>query len=148
MNNGSDSQDQDYVGKSVHRPRVYVARETHATYFRDGDFRCSWSPGTTENHGYQYEEAPTIPYLDDETGSESYSYTLSIFTNSMISYWEGLWGADLIIFGDGPPSPKYRYVKSDPYIYIWTNPKGFNNYYRKLDSYPDGDPVHSDTYIP
>ena len=81
---------------------------------------------------------------DDEPGGTSYSYTLRIFHNSMISHWQGLWGADLIIFGDGPPSPRYRATA----VNVWTDPKGFNNYYRKLDSYPDGDPVHSDTYIP
>jgi len=142
--NGPGSQDQDYVGKSVHRPKVYVARETHATYFRDGDFRCSWEPGTTDNHGDQYDEAPTIPYLDDETGTVAHSYSLLVFQNSMISHWRGLWGADLIIYGDGPPGPAYKSTA----VNAWDAPKAFNNYYRKLDHYPDGDPEQADTNIP
>jgi len=139
--NGPDSQDQDYVGKSGHRPQVYVAREAHATYFRDGDFRTRTG---TANHGDQYDEAPTLAYIDDETGSDSHSYTLSIFTYFIMHHWQGLWGADLIVFGDGPPSPAYK----EAYMNVWTDPKGFNNYYRKLDEYPGGNPVHEETNIP
>ena len=142
--NGPASQNQDYVGKSGHQPKVYVARETHATYFRNGDFRTR---SGSANHGDQYEEAPTIPHTDDETGGNSYSYTLKIFHNSMISHWNGNWGEDglpLVPHDDGPPSPRYRVTA----VNVWTDPKGFNNYYRKRVSYPSGAYAHPDTNIP
>jgi len=69
----------------------------------------------------------------------------------MISDWHGNWGVDGlpgVPHNDSPPSPAYRKVHSSPNINIWNDPKGFNNYYRKLKSYPDGEPAHDETYIP
>jgi hypothetical protein len=148
FDNGPDSQNQDYVGKSGHQPKVYIALNSHATFFREGHFR---HPGGGANHGYQYLPAPTGDE-DDATGGESYSYTLRILHDNMISHWQGAWGHRK--FGwpwepdDGPPSPRYRYVKSSPKIYMWTDPRDFNNYYLKLKSYPDGALAHPDCNIP
>ncbi len=147
--NGPGSQDQDYVGKSGNRPKIYIALNSHATYFRQGYFKTR-SGG--ENHGDQYDSAPNVfPILDDETGSDSYSYTLQIFHNNMISHWKGRWG----IYGipgvphdDGPRSPVYREVHSTPHIQMWTDPKGFNNEYRKRNTYPSGAYSHPETNIP
>ncbi|MHC4482393.1 MAG: hypothetical protein ACYSW4_02470, partial [Planctomycetota bacterium] len=150
--NGPESQDQDYVDKSVHQPKVYVALNSHATYFRQGDFRVRTGG---ENHGDQYAEAPTFGPPDDATGGSSYSYTLRIFHDSMISHWQGNWGQDgnpFLPHDDGPRSPSEREVHSSPYINIWTNPKDFNNYYLKLKDYsepPDPDNrAHPEIYIP
>ena len=144
VGNGPGSQDQDYVGKSGHRPKVYVALRAHATYFRQGYFKTRTG---TANHGDQYESAPNpAPTRDDETGGNSYSYTLKIFHNSMISHWQGKWGQDQWVPGesdDGPRRPKYRTTA----VNVWDNPKAFNNDYRKRESYPDGDWAHDDTEI-
>ena len=142
IGNGPNSQDQDYVEKVGYRPKVYIARETHATYFREGFFRTK--PGT-DNHGSYYNPAPNALSADDETGNVLYNYTLSTFYSSMISHWKGLWGAPLPILGDGPPSPARG---TTAVIDRWNDPKGFNNFYRKLSSYPFGTPVHPETEIP
>ena len=67
----------------------------------------------------------------------------------MISDWKGKWGQLRWIPGssdDGPRSPSYR---NDTSIYMWNQPKEFNNYYRKLVSYnPPGSYAHTDTEIP
>ena len=153
FDNGPFSQDQDYVGKDPNgeRPKVYIARESHATYFRDGDFRVPWEPGCTDNHGYQYAQAPTLPYLDDETGSQCYDYTLCVFSNSMISHWQGRWGQDpwTVESGYGARSPHDRSTAEN----MWTEPKSFNNYYLKLIDYDESqnDPnnwAHPETHIP
>ena len=151
IGNGPSSQDQDYVGKSGsgHRPKVCVALRSHATYFRQGYFKVATGGA---NHGYQYDAAPNPwPTKDDATGGSSYSYTLRIFHNSMISHWHGNWGQDgvpLLPHDDGPPSPAHREVHSSPSINMWDEPKEFNNYYRKRVSYPDGDWAHPETSIP
>lgn len=145
IGNGPTSQDQDYVEKSGHRPKIYVAREGHATYFRDGDFRSPISI-STDNHGEQYLPAPTINHIDDETGSLSHNYTLSIFHDNMIPDWKGLWGARLVGPNrNGPPSPA---LGTTAVVNRWADPKLFNNYYRKLVSYPGGAPAHPETEIP
>ena len=142
--NGPGSLDQDYVGKSSDRPQVYVALRAHATYFRAATINVdSWPPGSKANSGCQYDDGWSLK--KDVTGSSACSYELRSFHDSMISHWEGKWGKDQWSPGaDGPRSPKYRATA----VNMWDNPKGFNNYYRKLDDYPDGDPVHEDTEIP
>ena len=130
IGNGPESQDQDYVGKSGHRPYVHVALRSHATYFRAGYFRCPLTPGSTSNHGLQYYDAPNWPpILDDQTDSVYYSYMLETFHNDMISHWAGRWGQDAWIFESamGPRSPAYRATC----VNVWNNPKGFNNNYVK-----------------
>lgn len=82
---------------------------------------------------------------DDVTGSITFYYELWTFHNPMISHWADKWGKDQWSPGaGGPRSPKYL----ETAVYVWDDPKGFNNYYRKLVSYPDGAWAHSDTYIP
>jgi len=129
IGNGPSSQGQDYVGKSVHRPYIHVAVDSHATYFRNGYFRCPLTGGSS-NHGLQYVDAPNaFPILDANTGSNYYSYDMRTFHNSMISSWYGRWGEDAWILGsgDGPRSPWFRQTAK----WIWQDPKGFNNYYTK-----------------
>ena len=142
--NGPESQDQDYVGKTGHRPEVYVARETHATYFRNGFFRTTTNRG---NHGEQYLEAPTDWSYDDETGSLGYSYELWYFDDAMASHWLGFWGDDKIIgLGrDGPPSPAYKEVGAE--LNVWDDPVVFHNSYLKLDAYPNGDVKYDELRI-
>ena len=144
--NGNDpnSQDQDYVGKSGHQPKVYIALNSHATYFRQGYFRCSMVPGDTSNHGLQYLSAPNDwPIKDDKTGNNLYDYNLRIFHDPMISHWQGYWGKYETLT-HGPESPKYR----ETAVNMWDSPKSFNNYYLKLESYPSGDPAHPECEIP
>ena len=129
IGNGPGSPDQDYVGKSGDQPLVYVALRSHATYFRNGYFRTKIS--ATDNHGYQYHPAPAdLPQFDDRTGDSSHQYTLRTFHDNMISHWQGRWGQDSWVLGDsddGPRSPRYRATA----VTMWTDPKGFNNFYRK-----------------
>ena len=102
----------------------------------------------TALHDLQYEPATNgWPIKDNNAGSQSYSYTLRIFHDNMISHWQGRWGVEKLFGGfenDGPRSPRDRFVKSSPNIYMWTNPRDFNNYYLKLKSYPGGELAHPD----
>jgi len=150
IGNGPGSQDQDYVGKWPSenlRPIVYVALNSHATYFRGGYFRVSSTPGDTSNHGLQYETAPLPwPIRDDATEWIVYNYVLYEFDHEMIPYWHGNWGEELWVPGssdNGPPSPKYRNTAK----IMWTDPKGFHNYYLKLTYYPGGSYAHPELKI-
>ena len=143
--NGPASQNQDYVGKSADglQPKVYIATNSHATYFRQGSFRFP-ALSSGQNHGEQY--LSPDPSGNDVTGSSALDYELRIFNNSIISDWQGKWGEIRVgIADDGPRSPSYR---NDTSIYMWTHPKDFNNFYRKLTSYPSGSYAHPDTNIP
>ena len=149
FDNGPSSVDQDYVGKSGHQPKVYIARNAHATYFRQGEIGVStWPPCTTANHGAQYN--PTAGTMD-EAASNPYHYTLAIFHDNMLSHWYGLWGAErwgvpppYAFSDDGPPSPRYR----ETAVELWNHPKEFHNYYLKLKSYPGGAYAHPELEIP
>jgi len=142
IGNGPASQDQDYVGKSDHRPKVYVALNAHATYFRDGDFKTRTG---SDNHGDQYDSAPNDwPTYDDETGASTCTYELRTFHDSMISDWKGKWGRDRFLpKADGPYGPKYKETAE----MVWDDPKGFHNYYLKLQSYPHGAVKHTEIEI-
>jgi len=153
--NGPGSVDQDYVGKSGHQPKVYVAVNSHATYFRQaGEINVdSWPPGSTANSGCQYDTGWSLK--KDETGSQGYTYTLRIFHDPMISHWHGRWGEErwgipppYADSDDGPRSPIYR----ETAVEVWTHPREFNNYYLKLIDYSEPpDPnnrAHPETYIP
>ncbi len=135
---GPGFQDQDYIGRSGYRPNMYVARKSHATYFRpNGEFDTD--PGSG-NHGHQYLTPPDDTlYPNDVTGNSSYGYSLKIFdldgTSWMIQGWLGNWGVDPPYWwAPGSPSPAHRHCGS---IYMWTNPVGFHNYYLKLKDYDD-----------
>lgn len=66
--------------------------------------------------------------------------------------WSGkqvlVWGQEQWGIGgssdDGPRSPEYRNTAEN----MWTDPKGFHNYYLKLKSYPGGDYAHPELEIP
>jgi len=148
FDNGPASQDQDYVGKSGYQPKIYIALNSHATYFRSGWIHVSGTPFDTSNHGEQYTDSPRSG-PDDECGESLYSYVLYDFDDEMIPYWKGRWGEERWTVpgstcDDGPRSPRYRNTEKN----MWTDPKGFNNYYLKLKSYPDGDYAHPELEIP
>jgi len=141
--NPPSSQDQDYLEKNgPFQPVIYIARKTHATYFRSGAFKTHLG---TSNAGSQYETPSLLSPTDiNEQGGPIYNpmsnQLISLYNPAIYNYWKGLWGKKgtpnpLVPqpFLNGPPSPFFRgpgeKMSSD--IIIQIDPEDFHNAYIK-----------------
>ena len=145
--NNYTSRDQDYVRKSGVRPHIYIARKSHAIYFRPSDFKvaegwlpeyddeniqyvepCSGFPGSISDLGYDYTE--------ENQRTTSGTEIISLSSNPIINNWQGHWGETPAEYEAddhfGPRSPAYR--GSDEIggpILIQRDPIRFHNDYIK-----------------
>ncbi len=145
--NPPTDRDQDYVDKNEDgRPKIYVAKKSHATYFRTDliDGNLSGCPGPI-----QYNEVTTLTTAVDVTGGNAkpnYSNSKYKLINleAPVFDWEGRWGesgTSIVGFGlywDYPPvhyqaprGPGYRETHSNPNILIIEKPILFNDSYVK-----------------
>jgi hypothetical protein len=134
---GPAFQDQDYIEKSGDRPVIYVAKGTHATYFRSGDFYTT--PGENPQTQHQYESIPPdrlTHYTYDTTLPPSTAYQFELREieqdDRLVRYWRGRWGK--AGFEDGPVSPEYRSTGSLPTsIFLLRQPSLFHNTFLKTE---------------
>ena len=112
------------------RIRIYIAENSHATYFRDGDINTPESSST--GVGTQVQYMPVFLAFDRISGAEllddSDLLPLEKKNQTGIYDWPGKWG------GDQLPGPLYRESKDEdgPSFRMDMNPVAFHNECRKL----------------
>ena len=133
------NRNQDYVGKTgAYRPQIYIARNTHATYFSPNMwFRFSTGAGAD---GLPYLASRTRANIDDRTGNTPYAYTLGYLHGHILSTWAGFWGRTGTL-NHGPQGPGFSAYGTAGAL-KYSNPRGFNNFYLKSGSNNTADPAY------
>ncbi|MFW6114585.1 MAG: hypothetical protein ACOC7K_02495, partial [bacterium] len=159
--NGPAHQNQDHVERQGDQPVVYVAKGSHATYFRAGCFNTTTSPSGRDPKGnfVQYTEPAASPWgMVDVTGKQIElavktkhlehvnEYSMAKCHSGIVNTWQGYWGwknhPGIIVLGgalplsgtgDGSVSPRWRGPgqMKGSDIIIQENPKRFHNDYVK-----------------
>jgi len=138
---------QDYLDKSdPFQPLIYVAKNTHATYFRAGSFIAHLGIANTQS---QYSIPPSGTSLaTDRANGLGTIYTatstdlVALKQPAVLNTWRGLWGEmkdpDIRVIPpnvplSGPPSPSFRGPVEKGGVGIQTaGPKEFHNAYLKI----------------
>jgi len=138
VGNGPGTRNQDFVGKAgVYRPDVYIALNTHATYFSPNMwFRFGTGPGAS---GWPYQASPQWNQIDDRTGNTAYSYSLQYLHGHTLAAWQGFWGKTGGV-DHGPRGPGWSEYGTTGQR-KFANPRGFNNFYLKSGTDNTDDPA-------
>ncbi len=121
------------------RPEIFVAENTHATYFRNGkiDSYVFGKLGTQ----VQYDNSPNAGYDEVSTSlTEVAKFDLyPLYTNSFLCNWEGFWGGFHRQFKGAdrlypPRGPKFRTANAlnNVLLNMFDNPRGFLHRCRKI----------------
>ena len=109
---GTTTWAQDYVSHQNYGDRIliYIAQNSHATYFRPGDIDAAGTAGCGTQ--VQYDSNPEWGWDRILPEASPMSTEIMKLSSSKIYNWKGLWGQTylhgVLPPGDGPPSPIYR----------------------------------------